>query len=124
MGHGMTCATTLKTQVAQGGANHPQTFAPPPPPPTGAVGGGGAPLHAADVVAHNSSQVSLGSASFFDMIQAATTVAIKWNSGDPAIPSTSTPNSLSKPRPNIKKNGPPKAHMNTNATTAFRVAGF
>lgn len=42
MGHRMTCHTTPKNMVWQGGANVPQTGATPPPPPTGAVGGGGA----------------------------------------------------------------------------------
>lgn len=42
MGYGMTCSTTPKDGVEQGGAKHHKNGAPPPPPPTGEVGGGGA----------------------------------------------------------------------------------
>lgn len=51
MGNGMTCATTLKTWVAQGGTNYPQTGALPPPLPMVAVGGGCAQHLIAEVVA-------------------------------------------------------------------------
>jgi hypothetical protein len=42
MGNGMMCATTPKSMVAQGSANHCKSGAPLPPPPTGAGGGGSA----------------------------------------------------------------------------------
>ncbi len=51
MGHRMKCATTPKTMVAQGSANHCLKVAPLPPPPTGAVGGGSAPQPLLEVVA-------------------------------------------------------------------------
>lgn len=124
MGHRMTCHTTPKNMVGQGGANTPQKGATPPPPPTGAVGGGGAAHLNREVVGQICCHDTLGSASFFAMTHAATTVAIRWKSGFPAIPSTSKPSAFSKPTLIMKKNEPPKAHIKTNATTALRVAGF
>ena len=47
----MNCATTPKTTVAQGSANHRQKVAPLPPPLTGAGGGGSAPQPSQGVVA-------------------------------------------------------------------------
>jgi len=52
MGHRMTCATTLKTEVAQGSANHPQKVARLLPPPTGGGGGSSAPQPSPEVVTH------------------------------------------------------------------------